>query len=90
MILWATRVRTPDGTWLLKENPLRGLKLPREENPRRPVATYDRFLKLRTAVQELANSVTRKDRQAQWVRLELALVLAEATGARLGAINGLR
>lgn len=75
---------------LLKENPLRGLRLPREENNRCPVATYDRFLKLRTVVQELAKSAARKDHGTQWVRLELALILAEATGARLGAINGLR
>lgn len=59
-------------------------------HPRRPVATYDRFLRLRAAAQELAASATREDRRAQWVQLEMALVLAEATGARLGAINGLR
>jgi hypothetical protein len=29
-------------------------RLPREESKRRPFATYDRFLKLRVAVQELA------------------------------------
>ena len=48
------------------------------------------LLKLRTVVQELAKSAARKDHGTQWVRLELALILAEATGARLGAINGLR
>src|SRR5918994_1525001 len=90
MVLWATRVRNPDRSWLLKENPLRGLRLPREENARRPIATYERFVKLREAIQELASLAAREDRQVQWLRLELALVLAEATGSRLGAINGLR
>jgi integrase len=90
IVLWATRVRTADGNWLLQDNPLRGLKLPREENPNRPVATYDRFLALRTAIQELAAQVSREDHRLQWVRLELALVVAEATGARIGAIGGLR
>jgi integrase len=87
MILWATRERRPDGAWLLSENPLRGMKVPREENPIRPVATYDRFLKVRAAMQELA---TQEPSRTRWVRMELALVLAEATGARIGAIRGLR
>src|SRR5438093_12434757 len=87
MILWATRDRKPDGAWLLSENPLRGVKLPREENPMRPVATYDRFVKVRAAMQELA---TQEPSRTRRVRMELALVLAEATGARIGAIRGLR
>jgi len=87
IVLWATRERKPDGAWLLSENPLRGVKLPREENPMRPVATYDRFVKVRAAMQELA---TQEPSRTRWVRMELALVLAEATGARIGAIRGLR
>jgi hypothetical protein len=51
MIYWAMNERLPDGSWLLENNPLRGVKLPKEEDPRRPVATYDRFLKLREAAQ---------------------------------------
>jgi hypothetical protein len=49
MIYWAMNERLPDGSWLLENNPLRGVKLPKEEDPRRPVATFDRFLKLREA-----------------------------------------
>jgi integrase len=90
MILWATRERTTNGVWLLSENPLRGVKLPREENPRRPVTTYDRFLKTRAAMQELSKTAPQERGQTRWVRMELALVLAEATGARIGAIRGLR
>jgi hypothetical protein len=44
MLLWATRVREADGSWLLRDYPLRGLKLPREEDVRRPIANHDRFL----------------------------------------------
>ena len=90
MILWATRERRTDGSWLLAENPLRGLKVPKEENPRRPVATYDRFVKVREALKRLAETAPQECWRARWCRIELALVLAEATGARIGAIRGLR
>ena len=90
MIYWAMSERLPDGSWLLESNPLRGLKLPKEEAPRRPVATYDRFLKVRTAAQELAVTAPQERGRQRWRRFELALVLAEATGARIGAISGLR
>jgi integrase len=90
MILWACRERRPDGRWLLAENPLRGMKMPREENPRRPVATFDRFEKVRAAAQELAETAPQERGRERWLRFELALVLAEATGRRVGAIRGLR
>jgi hypothetical protein len=87
MLLWANRVREPDGSWLLRDYPLRGLKLPREENVARPVATYARFVQLREALKELAATAPRQTGRDRWVRIELALVLAEATGARIGAIR---
>ena len=90
ILLWANRVREPDGSWLLRDYPLRGLKLPREENVARPVATYARFVQLREALKELAATAPRQTGRDRWVRIELALVLAEATGARIGAIRGLR
>jgi integrase len=89
MILWASRERRPEGGWLLRENPLRGVKLPREEDPLRPIATYDRFLKVREAAQKLAATAPQARGREQWLRFELALVLAEATGRRIGAIRGL-
>ena len=68
----------------------RGMRLPREANPRRPVATHDRFECVRKAARQLAaEAATERDR-LRWVRLEFALVLAEATGRRIGAIRGLR
>ncbi len=90
VILWATRERQADGSWLLKDNPLRGMRIPREDNPRRPVADYDRFLKIRAAAQELATTAPQERGRERWRRFELALVIAEATGRRIGAILGLR
>jgi integrase-like protein len=40
---WATKWRTEDGKYLMGENPARGFALPKEKNPRRPVATDDRL-----------------------------------------------
>jgi integrase len=90
MIRWACTVREPDGSWLLAENPLRGMQLPAEPSPVRPVATYDRFTAVRSAMKKLAKEVTSEIRRTEWVRVELALVLAEATGRRIGSIRGLR
>lgn len=90
MIHWAISERLPDGSWLLESNPLRGVKLPKEESPRRPVTTFDRFLKIMKAVQELAATAPQDRGKERWKRFEVALVLAEATGARIGAIAGLR
>lgn len=90
MLRWATTVRVKGGQRLLDANPLQSVKLPRRDaNPRRPVATWDRFQSTMTAIHELAAEGTEAERR-KWVRLELALVLAEATGRRLGAIRQLR
>lgn len=78
MLNWGTRQRDGRAQPLLEFNPLRGLKLPAERNPKRPVETYDRYVKL----MEVADEV-------DW-RLPLALTLAESTGRRIGAILKLR
>jgi integrase len=54
------------------------------------VSGYDRFLKLRAKLKELAATAPQERGRDRWARIELALVLAEATGARIGAIRGLR
>jgi len=38
---WAARERTSTGPRLLKENPLTGIRLPKEKNPERPVMSHD-------------------------------------------------
>jgi integrase len=78
MLNWATRQRGVRGEPLLAANPLQGVRLPIEKNPRRPVETYDRFLQL----MEVAGDVDR--------RLPCALALAECTGHRIGSILSLR
>jgi len=90
MLRWATTVRTTHGRRWLEDNPLRGIRRVREQNPRRPVATWERFVKTRGAMQDLAEHAKRPDERDRWVKVELALVLAEATGRRLNAIRQLR
>jgi integrase len=90
MLIWATTVKLSNGEWMLAENPLRGVRLQREQNPRRPVATYDRFERVRLAIRKLAPEATSSSERDRWIRLELALVLAEGTGRRIGAIRRLR
>jgi integrase len=85
MLRWATTVRVRGGQRLLPANPLAGVRGERESDPRRPVATWQRFEKIRTAMQELAEQTGNQ----RWVRMELALVLAEATGRRIGSIRQL-
>jgi integrase len=61
-----------------------------EKIPRRPIATWDRFQATWTAIQDLTvNAATDQERQ-RWIKVELALVLPEATGRRLSAIRHLR
>lgn len=93
MLRWGCTVPAPggpsDGGRWLDRNPLEGLRFDREKNPVRPVASWERFLATRTALQHLAANTESDAARLRWVRLELALVLAEATGRRRGAIVGL-
>ena len=75
---WAQRERTSTGRRLLRENPLQGIRLPRERNPRRPVMSHTTYL----ALLKVADKVH--------PLLKLALVLAEGTGRRISAWRNLR
>ena len=75
---WAMRERTRTGRRLIQENPLFGVKLPTERNPRRPVMTHDEYLRL-LGVAEQVNPL-----------LKLGLIVAEGTGRRLSAWRNLR
>ncbi len=101
MLGWATTVRLPNGARLLDANPLSGVRREREQNPARPVASWERFQRTRTAMRKLQqeaaecraadpDSVTAEMDETRWAKMELALVLAEATGRRLGSIRQLR
>jgi integrase len=76
----ATRVVRPSGARLLLTNPIRGFQIPRNKNPRRPVASYDRFLK----VAEFADAV---DPQKLFGAF---MGLVEGLGWRVSAICALR
>ena len=74
---WATKVRVGDEP-LLAANPLRGLPLPKEKNPRRPVFNAEEY----DALREVAPSI-------DW-RFALAVTLCHETGHRIGAVRVLR
>jgi integrase len=78
MLNWAVKERDRSGRRLIPENPLRGVTIPKEKNPQRPVATHDVYEKLLSVAAEI-NPL-----------LRIALVLAEGTGRRLSAWRQLR
>ena len=76
---WAERAQHPDGSgYSIDKNPLRGLKLPKEENPRQPMFTPEQCIELRTAAQEDRSSLA-----------ERFVMLAWYTGHRSNAIRQL-
>jgi hypothetical protein len=92
---WASRWQDPNGRYLLAENPARGFHVPREKNPRRPVATRDQYETLRR-VSDRVMTELRKGRKKRSKRiparspLSELLDLAHGTGRRISAILGLR
>lgn len=87
VLRWGTRWRSPKGHYLLNENPVRGCDLPRERNPRRPVATEDRYEKVLAVSDEVAMQVYWSGRpEAQRSHLRELLILANGTGRRISAI----
>jgi integrase len=87
MLRWATRVRVAGGARLLQFNPLDGVRMIREKNELRPVATWERFLKTREALAAFIGEASFPSVRIRWQKIDLALVLAEATGRRLGSIR---
>jgi integrase len=77
---WALTVTRGNGKPLLDHHPLTRYTIPVNANPRRPVATYDRYL----AVREHADAV---DRQGLFGAF---LALVEGLGWRVSAICELR
>lgn len=76
----ACRIVRPSGKRMLVANPVAGYALPRNKNPRRPVATYDRFL-----------AVVKHADNADPQRLFSAFMqLVESLGWRVSAICALR
>ena len=44
---WAAKWRMPQRQYLMRENPVRGYDIPTEKNPRRRVASTDRYEAIR-------------------------------------------
>ncbi len=90
VLRWATTWRDGKGRTLLKENPVRGFPVPHEKNPRRPVASQDRYEKTRAVSDSVMMTVSWNGRP-EVVRSHLSelLDLANHTGRRLGAIRRL-
>ena len=88
---WATKWRDERGHYLMRENPLRGYDVPTEKNPRRPVATTDRYRVLR-AVSDQVMMEIRWDGRRRVHRSYLSelLDIAHGTGRRINAVCQLR
>lgn len=75
---WATLSGDGHGALLLERNPLKGLPMPKEENPRRPLLSQKQYEKLVEVSPEIDAG------------FQLALVLAHETGHRISAVRQLR
>jgi integrase len=91
VLSWGTKWRDRDGRYLLRENPVRGYEAPTEKNPRRPVATTDRYQAIR-AVSDSVMMDVRWDGHRHKKRSYLSelLDIAHGTGRRISAICALR
>lgn len=87
----ATIERTAGGDFVLEADPTRGLALPVEKNPRRPVYDSARFDKL-MAVADRVEMRLGLGKEARWERshLRTLLRLAHDTGRRISSILALR
>ena len=83
---WACQWRTRLSHRLMRENPVLGWDTPHEANPRRPVASQDRYEALRAVSDRVRMG---KDRSRRSYLSEL-LDLSVGTGRRLSAICQLR
>jgi integrase len=83
---WATRWRTESGTYLMRENPVRGYESPAERNPRRPVATQDRYEALRAVSDQVRMQLRRGDWEIRRCYLSELLDIVNGTGRRISAV----
>ena len=84
-LAWASKRR------MIPENPLRGFQLPRDPNPRRAVASHDRYERLVAAIEPLIGTKDESGREVIWpTELRLILALVNGTGRRLSAVLHLK
>lgn len=86
---FAERYREGDG-FILDADPTRGLELPSEPNPRRPVADDETLQTLLGVADQIRVGHTEKPEKKVRAPLREMLILASHTGRRIGAIVRLR
>ena len=88
---WGTKWRDHDGRYLLRENAVRGYDIPTEKNPRRPVATQDRYEALRSVSDSVVMEVWwDSGRAKRRSYLSELLDIVNGTGRRISAVLQLR
>jgi integrase len=88
---WAAKWRTPQGHYLMRENPVRGYEIPTEKNPRRPVASQDRFEAIRKVSDDHQMELRwNGGREQQRSYLSELLDIVNGTGRRISAVCQLR
>ena len=91
VINWACKWQNSQGQYLMKENPARGFPMPQEKNPRRPVASQDRFQRVRGVADEVTMVVGRGEtRREQPSFLKEVLDIVNGTGRRISAVLALK
>lgn len=83
---WAVKWRANSGHYLMRENPVRGFEAPKEKNPRRPVATQDRFEAVRTVSDDVPMQSRWGKRTEQRSYLSELLDIVKGTGRRISAV----
>ena len=88
---WATKWQDSDARYLMRENPARGFPIPVEKNPRRPVATQDRYERVHAVAEQVIMVVCGgRSRRSVQSYLPEVLDLVHHTGRRISAILALR
>lgn len=93
---WATNARDTDGQLLLDTDPTRGLDVPKEKNPQRPVATHDRVDAIRAVYHDVRVEIGWEGPPGERRRVTARSYLPEifeivvGTGRRIGAVCALR
>ena len=91
VIRWATEYRDETGSLLLDRDPSRGLHVPRERNPERPVATHDRVEAIRAVYRDVPMRVhDGKDWRLAESHLPELFEIVVGTGRRISAVCALR
>jgi len=88
---WAAKWRTAQGQYLMHENPVRGYEIPTEKNPRRPVASTDRYDAIRKISDQQQMEIRwNGKRETQRSYLSELLDIVNGTGRRISAVCQLR